>query len=175
MYKKLRKYNGAYFPQIDGYVGLRNNRVYYRSGNNIKIIGFNYSSANFTTHYRSGDAVVEMQRVVLPENADKILQELYIIFGQSDITDVVMYVYVDNWLMGSRIFNTGRVDKWLSDLGVRFGKIKFKIVIPAGKKVRISEFGCSYVLDSKEPLGNIYYEDLGAGFGSEFGTEFGQT
>ena len=155
LFGQFRRYDNVYFPVISEFIGVRDNVVYYRSGNTIKSLNGAYVAATVTTHWKSVMRSNEGRREMSPEMYDKILQELYMIFGDCDSTYVTMAIYINDYLLGSRIFSTlKRNDKWLADLGSRFGRVKLVILIPNAKEIKIKEFGCSYVEDFAEPVGH---------------------
>lgn len=151
-YKAFKTYQLSGNP--DEFSLASNTLLYCRIDNLLYSYTFTTrSAAEIITHYNTGHNPEIRSNPEVAEIEDKILQEIYMVFGDSDTTTVTMYVYVDDILLGSRIFTTSNnTEKWLMDYGVRFNRIKLKVVTTSGL-IRIKEFGCSFVPDFKEQLG----------------------
>lgn len=153
-YKAFKTYELS--GSVSAFPLVSNSLLYCQIGNALYSYTFTTrSAAEIISHYNVGYNPESGAESKVAEIEDKILQEIYIVFGICDTVTVTMYVYVDDILLGSRLFTTSnRYEKWLMDYGIRFGRIKLKIVTTSGL-VRIKEFGCSFVPDFKEQLGNI--------------------
>lgn len=151
-YKAFKTYQLSGNP--DEFSLASNTLLYCRIDNLLYSYTFTTrSAAEIITHYNTGHNPEIRSNPEVAEIEDKILQEIYMVFGDSDTTTVTMYVYVDDILLGSRIFATSNnTEKWLMDCGIRFNRIKLKVVTTSGL-IRIKEFGCSFVPDFKEQLG----------------------
>ncbi len=170
-FKKFKKYGiAATMPvyadlaiptDFVGYVGLT---PYYTSYNRlISCVSSNRLPSIIETHYNS----VEGQ----PEINSKILQELYLELGESDNdATIYMFVYADDWLVSVYIFNGNKkLDKRLSPVGVRFNRLKLRIMASYGKHIKIKEFGFSYSPDFAEPLGIEPVNIAESGYGFDYG------
>ena len=172
------------FPNLglDEFYGVFNNVLYYRSGN--QFVKFDMSTKSLfviETPYNTGH--IEGQQgynKMIPEIYDKILQEIYMVFENENngTTDIYMETIIDGKSMGTLTFNP-RVpfEKWLTPLGIRFNRVKFKISNSETNHItRIKEFGCSYSLDTKEPLGQQMVDDQSStyGYGRAYGRAYGR-
>lgn len=170
---------------LDEFYGVFNNVLYYRSGN--QFVKFDISTKSIfviETPYNTGH--IEGQQGynrMIPEIYDKILQEVYMVFENenNNTTDVYLEPIVDgtNTDIGIFKFNPKLpFEKWLTPLGIRFNRIKFRVYnTEIGKITRIKEFGCSYTLDTKEPLGQQMVDDQPSdsyGYGRSYGRAYGR-
>ena len=88
-----------------------------------------------------------------------------------------MQVYIDGHYLVTYTFSSDRnTDIFLAPLGVRLGRIKFKLyTLIEDKRVRVKEFGYSFSDDSKEPLGmrvvasNFVIDGYGRRYGRSYG------
>jgi len=165
-YKKFKKYNtisGA--TEFMGYVNLIPR--YMSDSSILSCAPAERLGALVETHYNSIEGN--------PEIYHKILQELYLEFGTSDTdTIITMQVYADDWHVGDYIFNSNeRFSKWLSPAGLRFNKVKLRIIIPIESHIRVKEFGFSYTPDVAEPLGIVPVNIAESGYGFDYGNNYG--
>lgn len=157
----------------NGYVKLRMaNSIFIMSPSSLRynaIVVTHYNSCNYPTDERG------LRVADAPERFHKILQELYLEFGDVEPNiQIVMQVYVDGRLEASYLFNSNKkIDKWLAPVGLKFGRIKLRLTLPSQKVVRIKEFGFSYVNDHKEPLAAVPIESAVDGYGYDYGQNYG--
>jgi hypothetical protein len=165
-FKKFKKYNTiAGAIEFMGYVNLI---PQYTNGSNVLACeASSRLSAVVETHYNTIQAE--------PEIYHKILQELYLEFGTSDTGALIyMIVYADDYTVGTYVFNSSsRFDKWLSPAGLRFNRLKIKLIIPVDKHIKIKEFGFSYTPDVGEPLAIVPINIAASGYGFDYGNNYG--
>lgn len=165
-YRKLKVYSTMSFDEFIGYSG---NVALVRSFNSLYTVGTGYGIMSLSTHYGtcySNDGVV-------PEIYGKILNDVYIVFGSSEFSNVYIAVYCDDRLLGTYPFRTDKqFDKWIVPI-IRFNRIKLVLYADRKAKIRIKEFGCHYILDDNEQLAAKVTPGTESGYGGEFGKEFG--
>ena len=181
-YESWKKYNFGY--RVDESYGTFNNVLYYRSANSFIKFDIDAKGAlSVITPYNTGFIAGQQgyQRPI-PEIYDKILQEIYIVFASgNDDTQVYITYYVDDKGIDTLTFDAReKFVKFLTPLGIRFNRIKFRVFnAQTNKIVRIKEFGCSYTLDTKEPLGQQIVDDQAItgsyGYGRSYGRAYGRT
>lgn len=176
-YNKWKKFEfGSGVFLVSEFYGIVDNILYYRSGNTFvkyDVSVEEYPYFQIDTAYNTTNNVSEIY--------DKILQELYIIFGDSGAGVVYMQVWVDDRQLDEVYeFNpSNRYDVFLAPLAIRFNRIKFRLFRSQnGNKIRIKEFGCSYSEDNKEMLGNTAIErdalaEAPSGYGFDYGQNYG--
>lgn len=164
-FKKFKKYNTiAGITEFAGYVGLI---PQYTNGSNLlTCLPSDRLAGVVSTHYNTVEAN--------PEIYHKILQELYLEFGTSDLNAIIyMTVYADDWVVGTYIFNSNnQFEKWLSPVGVRFNRLKIRLILPANKHIKIKEFGFSYSSDINEPLAITPINIATSGYGFNYGFNY---
>ena len=133
----------------DEFIGMYENVLYYRYGNEIfKYDKVTRSTAVLTTHYNT---ITEE-----PENFYKLFQYFYIIFGQSDTTDVIITITADDKTVVSHTVSTLNLSqKLLLPHGYKFNRVKINVALnTANKLIKMKEFGIAYTPDSAEQLGS---------------------
>jgi len=149
-YRKWRKY--LFSNQgINEFQGISNNIIYWRTGNGIT----KYDVTNLS--YEPLSIITPWSETNLTEIHHKILQGIYLIFGDGDATTLWVRIFVDDYLLSDYSLDTSvRVHKLLTPLGIRYKRIRFYIfaTIPPfnNEHIIIKEFGYLYTDDANEAL-----------------------
>lgn len=154
-YKRFRK---SEFSAISEVVGLEDNIQYFRNGNSLyKFVDNSYQVAYITSHYNSGYTQDQYGRSYKADEIDdKVLQELYVIFGS--LTDQTANVTIQLFWDGHTYPTTFVVDTtkqyWKIPMPIlRFRRVKIKLSVNDAKRVIVRDFGITSTEDTREALG----------------------